>query len=147
MGEVSQKVAQLSDTEIVTGFRDALVAIYPTLRRLDMVSDELDVYDDFDELVATLWDVLVLRSLKWKYGLDESPKLPPYGLFAAPPARDGLIEAIPPGGEPFRFIEFVCMTPGDEPFSVALGEADGRKKIELRFDDSLRFEWRRPRDA
>lgn len=69
MGEVSEKVARLSETELLTEFRTALVALYPILRRLDCLEDDTQPYDDFDKLAKCLWDVLIRNSLPWKYGL------------------------------------------------------------------------------
>jgi hypothetical protein len=144
MGEVSEKVSQLSETEVVTAFRDALVAAHPALRRLDIVSDAGDVYDDFDRFAESLWDILVLRTLMWKYGLDTPPQLPRYGFFKVLAGVDGYIEAVPASGAVFRFVDFLCdAADHSAPFTVVRGESARGDAIEAKWDSSLKFTWRR----
>jgi hypothetical protein len=86
---VSQKVAALSETDLVREFRKALVALYPILRRLDCLEDDTQPYDDYDAVAEALWHVVVERSLMWKYGLDAPPRLPPYGFHCWQRPTDG----------------------------------------------------------
>lgn len=79
MGEQSEKLQSVSETEIVLAFRRALVTLLPILQQLDFVVGDTFLYDSFERVAEGLWGELVLDSLRWKYGLDESLKLPRYG--------------------------------------------------------------------
>jgi hypothetical protein len=59
MPAADDKLASLTDTQILREFQVALVAIYPVLQRLDCLSDDTQPYDDFDSVTERLWDVLV----------------------------------------------------------------------------------------
>jgi hypothetical protein len=48
-----------------------LKAIYPSLTKLDILENDYSFYDDFDMIAESLWDIMVINSLKWK-GLDIS---------------------------------------------------------------------------
>jgi hypothetical protein len=65
MGERSENLQHLSETEIVSAFRDALVALFPILQALDCIEDDTSLYDPFDHVVDALWSELVLNSLQW----------------------------------------------------------------------------------
>jgi hypothetical protein len=92
MAERSEKLQSVSETEIVTRFRDALVALLPTMQALDCVEDDTSLYDPFDRVADALWSELVLNSFQWKYGLEQPPSLPAYGLSGAARARDGEVQ-------------------------------------------------------
>jgi hypothetical protein len=120
VGEVSQRVANLSETEVVRECHRALVALYPTLRRLDCLEDDTQPYDDYDRVAACLWQVLVERSLMWKYGLDAPPRLPPYGFSCWEGPTDGYVRVVTeqPAGA-FRFVRFIGDRQfGQDPFNA-----------------------------
>ena len=123
MGEVDAQVAKLSDTEIVIEFRNALVALYPILRKLSCLEDDTQPYDDFDAAMESLWEVLVARSLMWKHGWDNVPKLPPYGFAEYTGEVSGYIEArAQDSDESWRFVQFMGDRRfGSDPFNVAQG--------------------------
>ncbi len=79
MSETSRKLQAISTTEIVQEFRRALVSLYPSLEKLDLMA-EGSGYDESEEIEEKLWDILVVQSLKWRHGLDSAPNLPQYGL-------------------------------------------------------------------
>lgn len=117
MGEVNERVARLSETELLAEFRTALVALYPILRRLDCIEDDTQPYDDFESVAECLWDVLVRNSLRWKYGLESPPDIGRYGF--GKPRADGFIEITSTGSdERACFVEFLgCREFGTEPFN------------------------------
>jgi hypothetical protein len=120
VGEVSPKLAQMSDGDFVRRFRGALVALYPVLRELDCLEDDTQPYDDYDRAAEALWHVLVERSLMGKYGLDAPPKLPPYGFASWERPTDGYVEVVTgqPAGK-FRFVQFIGdRRVGSEPFNA-----------------------------
>ncbi len=123
MGEVEEQVAKLSDTEIVLEFRNAIVALYPILRRLACLENDTQPYDDFDSVAENLWEVLVARSLMWKYGLDDIPKIQRYGFRETKEKLNGYIEVESNlSGKKWRFTEFIGDRDfGTEVFNVVLG--------------------------
>jgi hypothetical protein len=132
MGEVDEQVAKLSDTEIVLEFRNALVALYPILQRLACLENDEQPYDDFDSIAEHLWQVLVARSLMWKYGLENIPKIQHYGFRENKEKLNGYIEVESNlSGEKWRFTEFIGDREfGLEVFNVALGmNAKGEIKV------------------
>jgi hypothetical protein len=144
MGEVSEKVARLSDTEILSAFREALVALYPILQRLDCITDDTQPYDPFDKIAEALWEVLVLDSLQWKHGMDQRPQLPPYGFHEEPIGPDGFIEVRAPSEVPFRFISFLGNREfGGQPFNSVEGVTPFGIPVTVAFDDRVSFSWLR----
>ncbi len=146
MGEVSRKVERFSDTEFVAEFHNALGVLYPTLQRLDCLEDDTQPYDDFDSVAECLWEVLVQRSLMWKYGLDAIPQLPRYGFNTQDIGPDGYIQvrtASPP--KEFRFVQFIGNRRfGPEPFNAVEGIDGSGNKILIKFDERVSFVWKRP---
>ena len=142
MAEVSEKVARLSDTEILGSFRDALVGLLPILKRLDCISDDSQPYDPFDRVAERLWDVLVLGSLKWKHGLDHTPQLPPYGFVGVPAGRDGYLEVRAPSIPPFRFVQFLGNRQfGAAAFNSVEGMNNAGASVSVPFDNRVSFSW------
>jgi hypothetical protein len=120
MGEVSERVARLSETDLLAELRNALVALYPILLRLDCLENDTQPYDDFDSIAEVLWGVLVRGSLAWKYGLDVPPDLGRYGFGIA--GADGYLEVSGPEGTG-RFVQFIGHRPfGPEPFNAVSAE-------------------------
>lgn len=115
MTERSEKLEQVSETEIVSQFRDALVALLPIMQVLDCVEDDTSLYDPFDRVADALWSELVLNSLQWKYGLEQAPSLPPYGFTGAARAPDGEIVVFVGLENRGRLVEFR----GDRAFGTA----------------------------
>ena len=117
MGEIDEQVAKLSDTEVVLEFRNALVALYPILQRLACLENDEQPYDDFDSVAENLWQVLVARSLMWKYGLDDIPKIQRYGVRESKEKLDDYIEVESKlSGKKWRFTEFI----GDRNFGTGV---------------------------
>ena len=132
MDEVDEQVAKLSDTEIVLEFRNALVALYPILRKLACLENDTQPYDDFDAVAENLWQVLVARSLMWKNSLDDIPKIQPYGFREAKEKLNGYIEVESKvSDKKWRFIEFVGDRDfGTEVFNVVYG-LNAKGEVEL----------------
>ena len=144
MAEVSEKISQLSDTQILQSFREALVALYPILQRLDCISDDTQPYDPFDRVAEPLWKELVLESLRWKYALASPPRLPPYGFAGVAPGPDGYIEVRSSSSAPFRFIQFLGDRKlGLEPFNSVHGVSATGEPTSVQFDDRVSFAWAR----
>jgi hypothetical protein len=76
------QLAQLTDTEIVLAFREALLGVLPIAIKLECLADDTQPYDDFDAIAEVLWDVLARRSFEWKYGLS-ALSLPQYGMYGS----------------------------------------------------------------
>jgi hypothetical protein len=142
VAEVSERVRQLSDTQILLAFREALVALYPILQRLDCISDDSQPYDPFDRVAESLWKELVLESFRWKYGLEAPPLLPPYGFSGGSPGLDGYVEVSSRSAEPCRFIQFVGdRTLGLEPFNSVQGVSLHGVHKSVRVDEQVSFSW------
>jgi len=144
VAEVSEKLSQLTETEIVTSFREALVTLFPILQRLDCISDDTQPYDPFDAVAEALWNVLVVESLRWKHGLDAAPQLPRYGFWDSTPGPAGYIEVRSSWAEPFRLIEFLGDRElGPEPFNSVRGVSATSQVQRVPFDGEISFGWRR----
>jgi hypothetical protein len=144
MGEASEKLAGLTDADLVGKFREALLAVYPVLLWLDCLEDDTRPYDDFDEVAECLWRVVVCKSLGWRAGLDSPPRLSRYGWDEVGP--DGFIEVA--GGELAEPCRFVCFI-GDRRFGPAAFNAVqcvGRSGavMSVAWGPSLRFRWVQP---
>ncbi len=123
MGETDEQILQLSDTEIVIEFHNALIALYPILQRLFCLEDDTQPYDDFDSIAEKLWEVIVARSLMWKYNLSVIPKIQPYGFVEYKEKLNGYIEVTSPKTDKtWRFLQFIGNRKfGDEIFNVVEG--------------------------
>jgi len=143
MGESSELLQQVSETQILRAFQRALVALYPILRELDCISDDTQPYDPFDRVADALWDELVLKSLQWKYGLDAQPQLPPYGYSRVPPGTDGYIRVDSPEISNLQFVGFIGdRSFGSEPFNaIAVSGSNGISPIP--FGERVSFQWQR----
>lgn len=141
MGERSEKVAALSETDLVFGFRSALVALYPILQRLDCLEDDTQPYDDFDQVAECLWDVVVRRSLAWKYGLDAPPDVGVYGF--GEPGADGCVTVQRPGEpEPTAFVSLIGDREfGLEPFNAVIGRRVDGELTRIPWGPELVFRW------
>jgi hypothetical protein len=145
MSEKSEKLALLSETEILLEFRKALVALYPSFVKLDCLENDAQPYDDFDQVAECLWDVFVVKSLQWKYGLDKAPQLPRYGFSSVGEGADGFIQ-VNFGDKRYKFVSFH----GNRAFGEDSFNCIGCEKLpgytnyrEIHLDDTIKFEWRR----
>ena len=141
MVEISKKLQQLSDTEIVMQFRASLVALLPILQRLDCVEDDTSLYDPFDRVAEALWDELVLESLRWKYGYKRRPILPRYGFTSSAPGADGYIQ-VQSGARELQFIGFIGdRIFGETPFNAveATGPTGNIERVAA--DSQVSFHW------
>ena len=132
MGEIDEQVAKFSDDEIILEFRNALVALYPILQKLACLENDTQPYDDFDAVAENLWQILVARTLMWKYGLDDIPKIQPYGFRETEEKLKGYIEVESKlSGKKWRFVEFVGDREfGTEVFNVVYGlNAKGETEV------------------
>ncbi len=141
-GELEPSLASMSDSDVIRSFRDALIAVYPTLQRICCLEDDTQPYDDFDSVADVLWEVVVLNTLKWRDGLRDLPELPPYGYSQVPIGSDGFIEVNAPGSQPFRFIQFI----GDRSFGAELFNAIdgvGSEGTAVRYPitEDISFKW------
>lgn len=108
MSEIDKRISKLSDTEIIFKFRNALVALYPILKRLSCLEDDTQTYDDFDSIAENLWKVIVARSLMWKYGLTTIPKIPLYGFIDYKEDLNGYIQVDSQTlNKNWRFLQFI----------------------------------------
>jgi hypothetical protein len=142
MNEISEKLTSLSVTDIILSFRDALVCLYPILIKLDCLSDDTQFYDDFDEVAEKLWNVLVVSSLKWKFGLDLNPTLPTYGFSGFPDSPNKIIISNPNPISGCRFIQFVGNREfGNELFNAVDIESLDGKVNQVKLTSDIQFDW------
>jgi hypothetical protein len=138
MGEVSERLALLSERDLLAELRNALVALYPVLLRLDCLEDDTQPYDDFERIAEALWDVLLCGSLAWKYGLDVPPDVGRYGFEGT--GADGFIEVSGSQGAG-QFVEFVGDRGlGPEPFN-AVSAARGSERILFAWGPEVVARW------
>lgn len=140
-GETSERLAGLTDTDLIGQFREALLAVYPILLRLDCLEDDTQPYDDFEEVAECLWRVVVCRSLRWRDGLDTTPRLSRYGWDEVCP--DGYIAVFGAGpAEPCRFVGFVGdRRYGPGPFNAVRCISRAGDAVVTAWGPGLRFEW------
>jgi hypothetical protein len=143
VGEVSAKLTGLTDADLVAKFREAILAVYPVLLRLDCLEDDTRPYDDFDEVAECLWRVVVCKSIAWREALDGAPRLSRYGWDEVGP--DGFL-AVSGGGLPAaaRFVALIGDRRfGPEPFNAV--QCVGNSGVaSVPWGPGLRFEWVRP---
>jgi hypothetical protein len=149
MRTADEKHGSLTETQILREFRAALVAVYPVLQRLDCLADDTQSYDDFDSVAECLWDVIVCRTLKARYGLSKPPRLTRYG-FDTPIGEDGFIEVIPATrrAQAFRFVECIGDRKfGPESFNAVRGVLPDRSPVSIAFSPDIEFRWIRHEPA
>ena len=138
MSEREANLAALTDTDLVREFRNALIAVYPILRRIACLEDDTQPYDDFDIVAESLWDVIVVRSLVWRDGLEDTPPSTAYGFVDSPSPEESFFLVSGPRVSG-RFIEFVGDREfGTEPFN-AVRVATDEGTVLVPFSDELSF--------
>ncbi len=145
MGETSELLQTVSETEIVQSFHGALSALYPILLKLDCIEDDTQLWDPFDRIADLLWDELVLQSLKWKYGLDSKPQLSAYGFSGVQPGIDGYIRVRTAQTDQLRLLRFI----GDRSVGTALFNAvdvfeSTGAEVRIPLAEVISFHWERP---
>lgn len=141
-GDREAALAEVSDTELLNAFRESLLAVYPVLKRLSCLEDDTQPYDEFDQVAETLWETVVLGSLRWRDGLDRLPELPRYGYAGVVPGPDGYIEVRIPGSAPFRFIGFAGSREfGPEPFNAVHGVTSEGSAVAISLQPNVSFRW------
>jgi hypothetical protein len=142
----SERLAALTDDDIVREFHRALVALAPSLERLDLVETRKQPYDDFEVVAEELWRVLVARSLQWKYGLAAPPDLTSYGWAIPSPGPDGYIGFRTGPDKPWvRLVEFTNEREvSGQPFGGLFGLTPDDKPVVAVLDASVQFAWVRP---
>ena len=145
MGETSETLQTVSETEIVQSFQAALSALYPILLKLDCIEDDTQLWDPFDKIAEVLWDELVLHSLKWKYGLDEKPRLPRYGFSGVQPGQDGYIRVRTAQTDHLRLVRFIgCRAHGTSLFNAVDVAEPTRAQTSIALAEVISFHWQRP---
>lgn len=143
MNRSDDKLLSLTETQILTEFRTALVSIFPVLQRLDCLADDTQPYDDFDVVADCLWDIIVCRTLMVRDRLEKPPRLTRYG-FDSPIGEDGFIEVVPQleSVPPFRFVEFIGDRKlGAESFNAVRGRSSDGSLIQIAFSPEVEFRW------
>ena len=142
MGETSETLQAVSETEIVQSFQAALSVLYPILLKLDCIEDDTQLYDPFDKIAEVLWDELVLQSLKWKYGLNEKPRLPPYGFSGMQPCLDGYIRVRTAKADHLRLICFIGdRAYGESPFNAVAVAGSTGEQTTIALAEVSSFHW------
>jgi hypothetical protein len=148
MAERSEKLQNVSETAIVGSFREALIALFPIMQALDCIEDDISHYDPFDRVADALWSELVVKSLQWKYGLEEAPALPAYGFTGREPTQDGDMGVF----EDAKFVGRLVAFRGDRRFgsesfnAVAIERQDG-STVSFPVSGVSEYRWVRRGDA
>lgn len=142
MAERSEKLQNLSETEIVARFRDALVALLPIMQTLDCVEDDTSLYDPFDRVADALWSELVVNSFQWKYGLAQAPALPAYGFSRVARARDGEVQVFVGSASLGRLVCFSGNRAfGNENFNAVASEREDGVSVETPVSKVTEYRW------
>jgi hypothetical protein len=146
MAKPGHKLAKFSETDLVGEFRNALLAVYPTMQKLAALDDDLTTYDEFDRLAETMWEVIVQNSLMWKYKLEHPPLIPRYGFAQWADLSDGFIETSSlQHGMHCRFVQFSGNRDfGPQPFNVVIGVNEFEEKFMFQYSPDLQFRWMHP---
>jgi hypothetical protein len=143
MAEISEKLQRLPDTEILMRFREALVALLPILQELDCVGDDTSLYDPFDRIAESLWNELVLESLRWKYGVESKPVLPRYGFTGSVPEADGYIQ-VQTGERELQFVGFIGDRKfGEARFNAVQATSSSGSSERIALSPDITFHWQR----
>ncbi|GGO40280.1 hypothetical protein [Deinococcus humi] len=136
--------------ELITVFRDALIALIPSLEQARIPWRDSEAYDDFDKIARTLFETYVLSALRW--GLPDPEQhvhVPPWNLHGGSYRGSDWIEVVPEaevrGGHHLALIGFSSrISPYDTVQAQPLdgvGEVQG-DSIQLPFDGAqFRFQW------
>lgn len=142
MAERSEKLQQVSETEILRRFRESLVLLLPIMQSLDCVDDDMSPYDPFDRVADALWSEFVVNSFQWKYGLEQAPRLPAYGCVAVEPAVDGEIQVFLGPENRGRFVSFRGNRAfGAEPFNAVTSEHSNGSLVETPASALTEYRW------
>ena len=148
MAERSDKLQNVSETEIVAHFRDALVALFPVLRALDVVENDMSLYDPFDRVADVLWSELVVNSFQWKYGLEQAPALPAYDCVRVKPALDGEVQVFVGAENRGRFVSFRGNRDfGVDPFNAVSTERENGSSLSTPVSQVTEYRWVRGANA
>ena len=148
MAERSEKLQNLSETEIVARFRDALVALLPIMQALDCVEDDTSSYDPFDRVADALWSELVLSSFQWKYGLEQPPSLPAYGFSGGAHAPEGEVQVFVGSENRGRLVAFRGNRAfGNERFNAVASERHDGPSTETPVSKVTEYRWVRSGSA
>lgn len=138
-----------SVTEVVGLFRDALIALIPSLQRARLPWRDGEASDDFDALAQAAYDTYVLSALRFGLTTDEEAiHVPPWDLHVTTYAESDWIEVITndTAERPLALVGFKTRdTPYDtvttQPLTAA-GECRG-ESVHIPFEDTrFRFQWR-----
>lgn len=136
-------------TEVVGVFRDALIALIPSLERARIPWRDGEAYDDFDALAQAAYDTYVLNA--FRFGLttnEEVIRVPPWDLHVTTYAESDWIEVVS-NDVAERPLALVGFKTRDTPFDTvtaqpltAAGECQG-KPVHVSFEFArFRFQWR-----
>lgn len=143
-----------SVTELVDTFRDALIALIPSMERCHIPWRDHEAYDDWDTIADTLFRTYVLNAISW--GLPDPHKsinVLPWNSRKSSYRGLDWIEVLPISvcGEPLALIGFSTKdTPYDTVVAQPLDDHGLRREevILLPFDGAqFRFRWHHGDDA
>ena len=142
MAARSDKLQNVSETDIVARFRDALVALLPIMQALDCVEDDTSLYDPFDRVADALWSELVLNSFRWKYGLNQAPSLRAYGFSGGSSALDGEVQVFAGSQNVGRLVSFRGNRAfGSDCFNAVASEARDGANVEVPVSTVTEYRW------
>ena len=138
--DTTNGVWHVTVSELAELLREALRAVAPIAARAQIPYGEETAYDDWDNIAQCLYNNIVVRSVRFARGMDQSVILPNYAmLYERFDAFDAIIQVTDPSktvGGPIVFHSFVTR---DQPFDTVRGvklQDDHETATSQRFEGS-----------
>lgn len=74
------KIFEKTVTDILWIFRESLIALIPSMEKAKIGWRDNEAYDDWDEIAKVLYEKIIVRSIQFSLGVDNSVDLPSYGI-------------------------------------------------------------------
>ena len=117
-------------TELMSIFRDSLVALVPTLDRARISWRKPDAYDDWDEIVEALYRSIVIRSIECSFPDEPTIPFPKYGFQYEQYQDVSFIDVRPESGGCTGFLLFVEFETFKSPFdTIECCHIDGKGRV------------------
>jgi len=119
--------------ELVRIFRDALAAIGPVLERARIHSDDLRAYDDWDQIARTLFDTIVINSVRYSAEAGPAVEFDPYATLVTQPGQRSNVLVRDSSTDQWKVFHSVVSR--QRPFDTAKAlEANGKTVEEIDFN-------------
>lgn len=124
-------------TALIGNFRAGLIGLLPFIERVGIQWKRPDAYDDWDDIVTSIYNRLVVEPIRWGHPeiAPEAFRLSDYDLLLPSYAGVSVVELLPPDPcgtlrifhalgtirAPFDIVEWRAVSPGGIPQSEVLG--------------------------